>query len=91
MGGDEFLVLMPDTRIDAGMEVKKRIEKALAEFAEEGIPPFTASIGLTEGNEGNFQDILKKLDLDMYKEKLNKPEPIYTNLTENLEELIDEE
>ncbi len=90
-GGDEFLVLMPDTRIGAGEEVKRRIERSLTEFAEAGIPPFTASMGLTEGNEGNFEEILKKLDLDMYREKLNKPEPIYTNLSENLEELIDEE
>ncbi len=90
-GGDEFLVLMPDTRIEAGEEVKKRIGKALAELAVEGVPPFTVSMGLTEGNELNFQEILKKLDLDMYREKMNKPEPIYTNLTENLEELIDEE
>jgi len=90
-GGDEFLVLMPDTRMEAGEEVKRRIEKALSELAEKGVPPFTVSIGLTEGNEGNFEEILKKLDLDMYREKMNKPEPIYTNFTENLEELIGEE
>ena len=90
-GGDEFLVLMPNTNLAAGEEVKKRIPQALASLSEPGIPPFTVSIGICEGNETNFDEILKRLDVDMYREKITKPDPIYTNLTENLQTLIDEE
>jgi diguanylate cyclase (GGDEF)-like protein len=90
-GGDEFLVLMPNTSLAAGEEVKKRIPQALASISEPGIPPFTVSIGVSEGNETNFNEILKRLDVDMYRDKITKPDPIYTNLTENLQTLIDEE
>lgn len=73
-GGDEFLVMLVET--DGQTEaVKRRIEEAVAKRNETNalVPfPVTLSIGTAHWNpqeEGSIEQVLRKADQQMYKEK----------------------
>ena len=75
-GGDEFLILLPETSGDDAMLTAGRIRSALAEALEPGnsaLPPppaFTLSIGITHCN--NYEeaiDILARADSALYQAK----------------------
>jgi diguanylate cyclase (GGDEF)-like protein len=45
-GGEEFVVLLPQTGIDAGLEIADRIRRRIAEPTTNDVPPYTVSIGI---------------------------------------------
>jgi len=47
-GGEEFLILLPRTDIDAAYTKANQLRQVLEEYEDEQIPKFTASFGVTE-------------------------------------------
>jgi diguanylate cyclase (GGDEF)-like protein len=87
-GGDEFVVIMPDTSSENGERARDRILKAIAEdCAKPGACPFTVSIGLHTGESADLYDILNLTDRDLYRRKEAK-EPL--KLDESLLDCLDD-
>ncbi|AXX87068.1 response regulator receiver-modulated diguanylate cyclase [Malaciobacter marinus] len=70
-GGEEFLVLLPETNIDGAMKVAEKIRIAIQEFKSKKIPKqITASFGVTTLFEGDIEEeFIKKADIALYKAK----------------------
>ncbi|HYL63024.1 MAG TPA: MASE1 domain-containing protein [Candidatus Methylomirabilis sp.] len=68
-GGDEFVLILPETDAEAGRMVAQRISKRLAEDGEE--PKITASIGMAvcPDDGETIHEILGAADRDLYREK----------------------
>lgn len=70
-GGEEFLVLLPNTDQEGGWQLAQRIRQAIAEhpFAEAGLP-VTISLGLTSYSPGDDKNrILERADQALYRAK----------------------
>jgi len=82
-GGDEFLILLPETNIMQGEVVAKKIQETVKEISlntRKGYTAFTVSIGLVSIVEGNslswtddeaIKEILRRADIALYKAKEN--------------------
>jgi diguanylate cyclase (GGDEF)-like protein len=70
-GGDEFVVLMPDTTLAQANGVAARLQGAVAQWARSGDFQVTLSIGMGEApvHGGELQTLLQRVDSAMY---LNK-------------------
>ncbi|GAB4150704.1 MAG: diguanylate cyclase [Planctomycetota bacterium] len=74
-GGEEFLVILPNTSLSQGKVAAKRILTEVAEsiFSYEGEDiPVTVSIGLASTEENfplHFQELIRQADMAMYKAK----------------------
>lgn len=68
-GGDEFVLILPETDADAARLVAQRISKRLAEDGEE--PKLTVSIGtaICPDDGETIHEILNAADRDLYREK----------------------
>jgi diguanylate cyclase (GGDEF)-like protein/putative nucleotidyltransferase with HDIG domain len=74
-GGDEFVVLMPNTNEEQASLVRERIEKAIDlrnQFQPEASRKFTLTIGLKVANAFNVDSILADADKAMYVGKEDK-------------------
>ncbi|MCZ6559616.1 MAG: GGDEF domain-containing protein, partial [Gammaproteobacteria bacterium] len=75
-GGDEFVVLLPDTKIEEALQSGERVRKAIAEgdpLGDQG-PPFkvTISIGFSEMQPGDvLETLLQRADSALYQAKLS--------------------
>ena len=68
-GGEEFLVVLPDTRLDAGFDVAERIR---ARVKDSALPfPLTASIGIAAGHpdEDAPEAVFERADQALYRAK----------------------
>jgi diguanylate cyclase (GGDEF)-like protein len=70
-GGDEFAVLLPQTTIDAGLQVTERVRKSIAEEVNSGDIPVTISIGLASWPDDGIghTDIIAAADVNLYRAK----------------------
>jgi len=70
-GGDEFLVILPDTEIAAALEFAERLRVAVKEKVAPDGRPITMSFGVTSLPEGNetLHDMLKRADERLYEAK----------------------
>ncbi|MCB1005585.1 MAG: diguanylate cyclase, partial [Acidimicrobiales bacterium] len=70
-GGEEFVVVLPDTPPDGARAVLERLQQGLAgELAEHGGTPFTASWGLSDRTTGTtFDEIVAVADAALYAAK----------------------
>jgi len=68
-GGDEFVLILPETDVEAARLVAQRISKRLAEDGEE--PKISVSIGMAvyPGDGETSNEILGAADRDLYREK----------------------
>ncbi len=68
-GGEEFLVVLPDTRLDAGADVAERIR--LQVLAAELPVPVTVSIGIADGDPArdSLEVVLDRADQALYRAK----------------------
>lgn len=73
IGGDEFVILMPETGQDAALEALTRLQAKLAQIMEKQPLPVTLSIGLATFQEPplSADEMLKRADLLMYAIKRN--------------------
>ncbi|GIX41745.1 MAG: hypothetical protein KatS3mg129_1478 [Leptospiraceae bacterium] len=75
-GGEEFIILLPETKIDKSLNVAKRIKENLlyksVSYNNIILPINTASFGLTEYTSGdNLISLVEKVDQTLYISKKN--------------------
>lgn len=71
-GGDEFVVILPNTPRSRGVLIAKRIQARLAELSITGLArPLTVSIGIASYPEdaGDRMELLRRADMAMYRAK----------------------
>lgn len=67
IGGEEFIILLPDTGITYAVELAERIRKSVEVYSFEEIGKMTVSLGVTEFLQTDNKDsILKRVDSAMY-------------------------
>ena len=74
-GGEEFLVLLPETRLDEAAEVAERIRLQVSRLRIEEVPedhPVHISIGCAQyrPQDGNLGELVRRADEAMYQAKL---------------------
>jgi diguanylate cyclase (GGDEF)-like protein len=72
-GGEEFIVLLPDTKKEGALELAERLRKTIEAFEieiEKGVSVhFTVSIGISEayyGQDKGVEDVIRRADDAMY-------------------------
>ena len=67
-GGEEFALLLPDTRLDEAVAVAERIRARLGHAAPEGLPAFTVSIGVqsTHARALDMAQLIEGADQALY-------------------------
>ena len=70
-GGEEFLVLLPQTQLNGAIHVAEKIKMAIEEYEDSLIPEkITASFGVTKLEEDDDEvSVLKKADEALYRAK----------------------
>jgi diguanylate cyclase (GGDEF)-like protein len=70
-GGEEFVTLLPDCRIDDARIIAERVRERLAAVVEKGdVPRFTVSIGLAASHDGvPFSDTVAAADIALLQAK----------------------
>ena len=69
-GGDEFIVLLPDTDLDGAVELAQDIKEEFAANEFDTVGELTSSIGVSSYSEGDTLDtLIKKVDDLMYTSK----------------------
>lgn len=89
-GGDEFVVLLPETGEQQSGQIVKRIRNAIAYAAREVEYTLSASIGINEVRQDEA-DPLGLADQQMYEEKRRKQERTIDSVAANLEDFFEEE
>jgi diguanylate cyclase (GGDEF)-like protein/PAS domain S-box-containing protein len=72
-GGDEFLVILPDTDLEASKVIAQRILQSVPSFTEKDISvDVSLSIGIADrSSEANINEVIEKADRAMYFAKQN--------------------
>ncbi len=70
-GGEEFLVLLPDTSIDAGYQVAEKIRKTIEAFVHPNAGKMTVSVGLAMADDQDSDEYVavNKADDALYQAK----------------------
>ena len=76
LGGEEFALLLPDTTLDAALEVAERLRKICDEkeiYFDNQLLHTTISVGVANAREEDqtLQDVLKRADMALYQAKGN--------------------
>ncbi len=70
LGGEEFVVLCPDTNVDQAFQVAQALWQALSREHVAGVGPVTASFGCAGWREGeSADDLLRRVDAAVYAAK----------------------
>ncbi len=73
LGGEEFAVVLPATKLDDALEIASRLREAIqnAKLPEADIPAVTVSVGVTECDRNckTVDDMLERADQAMYDSK----------------------
>lgn len=68
-GGDEFLLIFPDADLPAAELVRDRIQDEVKRYNIHHDPPISLSIGLYQADQTTVDDIVERVDAEMYREK----------------------
>ncbi|HAA09814.1 MAG: GGDEF domain-containing protein [Syntrophomonadaceae bacterium] len=68
-GGDEFLIILPDTSIEEGHAVMERVRQKIAELKWENDLVVTISGSVLEADNVELTNLLNKLDQLLYRAK----------------------
>lgn len=70
VGGEEFLILLPNTNIENAFYTAQRIRQSIEQHKFKDISKLTISLGVAEANEPiTSTELLKKVDIALYKAK----------------------
>lgn len=70
IGGDEFVILLPHTKLDKAENARQRILKELAkENRGKESPRFMITIGLKSGSFQGMSDLIFESDVDLFRQK----------------------
>jgi diguanylate cyclase (GGDEF)-like protein len=69
LGGEEFVVVLPETQIDVALVVAERIRRKVSEMSDP--KKFTVSIGVTtnQSSDDSVDDLMARADRAMYQAK----------------------
>jgi len=71
-GGEEFVVIIPHESSDRAFTIGEKVCKRIASYTEEGLPPFTVSVGCTTFQPGeSMESFIKRADAALYDAKAN--------------------
>jgi diguanylate cyclase len=71
-GGEEFLLLLPDTDLAGAHHVAERVRRAVVEDIDSDLPPFTISGGIAVSEPADGRDpqrVLRRADAALYRAK----------------------
>jgi diguanylate cyclase (GGDEF)-like protein len=90
-GGDEFVVVMPDTPAAAAGDVRRRVMSAIT--APEAQTPirYRVSVGVFSGQPASAEEIFASADVAMYRDKNAKVEAEIDNVSQNIGDFLEEE
>jgi diguanylate cyclase (GGDEF)-like protein len=91
IGGDEFVVLLPNTDHARAEEVRERIMAAVAAHRVAGDLPFSVSIGLETADKDGVDTAFAAADRDMYAKKQLRQEREIEHVEMNLGNFLAEE
>jgi diguanylate cyclase (GGDEF)-like protein/PAS domain S-box-containing protein len=88
-GGDEFTILLPKTSKEDAEEIANRIKNISVATSKQEIP-LSISFGQAtkEKVDGDFQDIIKEAEDNMFRHKLIERKSIYSSITSSLERTL---
>lgn len=91
-GGDEFVILLPDTDKNAAEEIRRRILKEVDKYnSTQNEIIFSISVGMYTGCPEETSEIIKVADEDMYQAKYRNLERDIASMPQNLEMFLEEE
>ena len=69
-GGEEFLILLPETPLKAAGELAERYRQLIEDHSAEAVVPFTVSIGVSQLHAADsFSQWYQRTDLALYQAK----------------------
>lgn len=72
-GGEEFMILLPRTDVDAAYHKAQQLRKIVEEYDDNTIPKFTISLGVTEvGEDDREMFCYKRVDSALYQAKIKR-------------------
>lgn len=90
-GGDEFVVVMPNTTEKDAGEVRNRILATLNDGIHDPTIPFSVSIGVSAAGPETVDTLFSDADILLYRDKEAKRESGIDRMSRHLTELIDED
>ena len=87
MGGDEFLMLLPERTKEQGLEVYSRLKEQIKDNQKTEKLSLSLSIGVATGraeSDNSLTDIIQQADSEMYQEKRRYQERVRKSLKELL-------
>jgi len=70
IGGEEFIVLLPNTNVDGAYKAAEKVRKAIEESIHPLVGKYTASFGVAERARGEtYRNLYKRIDDALYKAK----------------------
>lgn len=70
-GGEEFMVIVPDTKIDEAWQLAEKLRQSVEQFSFDEVNKVTISIGVSQLNmqDNRSEEIIKRADEALYKAK----------------------
>ncbi|MFW6360312.1 MAG: diguanylate cyclase [Spirochaetota bacterium] len=84
-GGDEFLILLPNSDAEDAEVLKQRIETKISQYNRQSEIHIGLSYGLHTASRGNAESAIRFVDQQMYKEKNSKRAHSYSE--QNIEDI----
>ncbi len=89
-GGDEFIILLPQTEKQEAQKIVERIKKESQKTAEDDVP---VSIGMGAATKSlssqDIREVVQKADDEMYKNKLSESRSSKSNIVQGLINVLD--
>jgi diguanylate cyclase (GGDEF)-like protein/PAS domain S-box-containing protein len=89
-GGDEFMILLPQTECSIAEEIAERIEKTCSKYSIENMP-ISISLGISTKTkeDDNIEEILKSAEDKMYTNKMSDEKRTHRSMISSLEKSLD--